>query len=509
MSSVSSIQTQAMGRATDPERVGAYAIYGEIGCGGMASVHLGKLLSASGFTRLVAVKRMHAELARSPEFVAMFMQEALLVGRIQHPNVVAALDCVAVNGSAMLVMEYVHGVSLHQLMRTPRPVPLPIASAIVVGAALGLHAAHEAVDENGKTLQIVHRDVSPQNVLVGVDGLARVLDFGIAKAAECVQYTRTGEVRGKVGYMAPEQLLGHRIGREADVYSLGVIMWELVTGRRLFVGEGQGQMMMRIANGRIDSPRSVHSRVTRQVDSVIRKALSRSPDARFRTAMEFAAAVEAVLPPSSQRVVGEWIEAAGSEELSRRSEIRGKIGRSASVWPRLEQAGRATTAAIGATQKEAAAIGSVSVVRVGPRVPAMASRRSAAAVPLVALAIALAASAAVGAARWLAAAGRPAVVAASRATAPPPAIARPLPARGDWTVATLPAPPPVAAVPMATEAPPVEALVADPFARRVSNPGNARRAPKAKVAGPGSSAAAAAGTTVRPESELTAIGGRE
>ncbi len=304
-----------------PERIGPYSIYGEIGAGGMASVYLGKLDSAAGFSQVVAIKRMHAELARSPEFVEMFLQEARLVGRIQHPNVVSALDCVATENNAMLIMEYVHGVSLSQLTRKPVGIPLPAASAIVLGAALGLHAAHEAVDADGKSLEIVHRDVSPQNILVGVDGLARVLDFGVAKAAARSGHTRAGEIKGKLSYMAPEQLLGDDVGREADIYSLGVVLWELVTGRRLFRNEGTGHMMTRIAHSQIESPRTVNPSVSAEIAAVVMKAVAGSPKARYRTALEFAAAIERTIPVMAQRTLGAWIADVAKDELAQRAAI--------------------------------------------------------------------------------------------------------------------------------------------------------------------------------------------
>jgi serine/threonine protein kinase len=329
-----------------PERVGPYAIYGQIGAGGMASVHLGKLRSASGFTRIVAIKRMHTELARTAEFIAMFFQEARLVGRIQHPNVVAALDCVAIDNNAMLVMEYVHGLSLNQLLRKRADIPFAVASSILVGCALGLHAAHEAVDDSGQNMGIVHRDVSPHNIMVGVDGVARVLDFGIAKAAEHVSQTRTGEVKGKIAYMAHEQLLGETIGREADVYSLGVVMWEMFAGRRFFANDSKpAAIMMRVAHSQFASPREVNPRITRRVEAVIMKALSRSPQDRYRSALEFAVAVEACCVPSSQRMVGQWVAATANEELIRRSAMLTQIDLSAPGFapPPIEVAGATET----------------------------------------------------------------------------------------------------------------------------------------------------------------------
>ncbi len=429
MSSVSCMQADAGGREDRPERVGPYAICGEIGSGGMASVHLGQLRSTSGFTRTVAIKRMHAELARSPEFVAMFFQEARLAGRIQHPNVVAALDCVAIDNTAMLVMEYIHGVSLNYLMRQPAKMPLSIVSAVLVGAALGLHAAHEAVDESGKNLRIVHRDVSPQNILVGIDGIARVLDFGIAKAAKCVQHTRTGEVRGKVSYMAPEQLLGDRVGREADVYSLGVIMWELVTGQRLFPGKGAGQMLMRMANGPVNSPRRVNPMVAPQVEAVVLRALARSPENRYRSALQFAEALEAAVPLASQRVVGEWVATVGQEELAHRSAVRSHIERVESRAPGSADDEEVTPPLPFA--EDAASVGSVSFVRLGT--PRRRTRLGRLVAGVAGTAVVMATLGAGAAVQWVRPAAQPSLPLKSAEPAARPAQAEPA-KRDSWTV---------------------------------------------------------------------------
>jgi serine/threonine-protein kinase len=383
-----------------PQRIGPYSIYGEIGAGGMASVYLGKLESAAGFSRVVAIKRMHAELARSPEFVEMFLQEARLVGRIQHPNVVAALDCVATDKSAMLIMEYVHGVSLSQITRKPLSIPLPAASAIVLGAALGLHAAHEAVDLTGKSLGIVHRDVSPQNILIGVDGLARVLDFGVAKAAEKSGHTRAGEIKGKLSYMAPEQLLGEDVGREADIYSLGVILWELVTGRRLFRSEGTGHIMTRIAQSQIDSPRSVNPNVSPEISAVVMKAVAGAPQARYRTALEFAAAIERTIPVMAQRTLGAWIAEVAKDELARRALVLSRVEQAPSneqeapapdrpTLPRLVPAGGRARGAVDTGKRGGTVVSLVALVKRPSTSRAYIGAAAAFAVVLVTLVVAL------------------------------------------------------------------------------------------------------------------------
>jgi serine/threonine protein kinase len=206
-------------------RVGRYIVEDRIAAGGMATVHIGRLRGAAGFSRTVAIKRLLPQLACNPEFESLFVHEARLVARIQHPNVVATLDVVAEAGELVLVMEYVHGETLSRLMQAvaarSERVPQRIVLAIIRDALYGLHAAHEARDRHGAPLDIVHRDISPQNLMVGADGVTRVLDFGIAKAATSVELTREGVVRGKAAYMAPEQLLASEVTRRGAVGDLG------------------------------------------------------------------------------------------------------------------------------------------------------------------------------------------------------------------------------------------------------------------------------------------------
>jgi serine/threonine-protein kinase len=220
---------------TVARNIGRYVLFREIAHGGMATVHLGRLRGVGGFARTVAIKRLHPQFARDPEFVSMFLDEARLAARVQHPNVVSVLDVVASERELFLVMDYVHGEALSRLLKHARacgiPVPANIVCAVLLDLLYGLHAAHEALSERGDPLNIVHRDVSPQNVLVGVDGIARVLDFGIAKPAQRVhQSTRTGQLKGKLSYMAPEQFSTGAVDRRADVYSAAVLLWEALTG---------------------------------------------------------------------------------------------------------------------------------------------------------------------------------------------------------------------------------------------------------------------------------------
>jgi serine/threonine protein kinase len=236
---------------------GRYALCGEIASGGMATVHLARQVGAAGFARIVAIKRLHARYARDPEFVAMFLDEARIVARIRHPNVVQTIDVVAEDGELFLVMEYIHGESLLRLTqmsnRAGRGLPVPVAAAIMVGALHGLQEAHDARGETGEPLGIVHRDVSPHNILVGTDGAARVLDFGVAKASQRIQTTLEGQLKGKLSYMAPEQITSRPMDRRTDVYAASVVMWEALTGTKLFQGDSEGAVLNQIL---LETPRS-------------------------------------------------------------------------------------------------------------------------------------------------------------------------------------------------------------------------------------------------------------
>jgi len=310
--------------------IGRYALYDEIAAGGMATVHLGRLLGPVGFARTVAVKRLHQQYARDPEFVSMFLDEARLAARIRHPNVVPTLDVVALSGELFLVMDYVHGVSLSRLMRaivgqTSR-IPVEVVASVIVGALHGLHAAHEARSERGLPLGIVHRDVSPQNIIVGSDGQARVLDFGVAKASWRIQTTRDGQLKGKLSYMAPEQVNGGDVGPWTDVYSTSIVFWEALTNQRLFNRNDSAAILARFTKDQTIAPPSTHnSAVNAALDAVVLKGLAADPKNRFRSAQEMADAIENSVQIASSSSVARWLGGIVREELDHHSTLIAEI----------------------------------------------------------------------------------------------------------------------------------------------------------------------------------------
>lgn len=306
-----------------PLSIGRYAVYGEIAAGGMATVHLGRMTGHVGFSRTVAVKRLHAQFAKDPDFVGMFVDEARLAGRVRHPNVVPILDVISSDDELCIVMEYVPGISLSQMTRAAAAqktkIPLRIIASIMVGVLEGLHAAHEAVGEIGEPLGIVHRDVSPQNIQVGVDGLARVLDFGVAKAVGRQQTTQEGQIKGKIAYMAPEQVRGLLVDRRTDVYAAAAILWEALTGKRLFEADSQVALLSRVLHETIPRPSELMQGVPPDVESIVMRGLERDPTMRFQSAEEMAVALENAVRIASPREVGRLVESLGGTALRERS----------------------------------------------------------------------------------------------------------------------------------------------------------------------------------------------
>jgi serine/threonine protein kinase len=351
--------------------VGRYVLYGEIAAGGMATIHLGRVNGPVGFSRAVAIKRLHAQYAKDPEFVAMFLDEARLAGRIRHPNVVPTLDVVTTDNEIFLVMDYVQGESLARLARAMRSrqaqIPKEITAAIVGDVLHGLHAAHEVKDERGEPLGIVHRDVSPQNVLVGSDGIARLLDFGIAKAAGRLQSTRDGQIKGKIGYMAPEHLRGAPTTRQCDVYAASVMLWELFAGRRLFEGDNDAIILGKVLEGKVEPPSRHNPALWQGVDAVVMRGLSSEPARRFATAQEMATALELCVRPAPPAEVGAWVESLASEVLNKRAALVSEVESSVAVNLALDAqavlAGLATERPLPPRNEPATQSASISVMR--------------------------------------------------------------------------------------------------------------------------------------------------
>jgi len=318
-----------------PLRVGRYLLAARLASGGMSSVHLGRLVGAAGFGRTVAIKQLHPHLAEEREFVTMLLDEARLASRVRHPNVVSVSDVVQAEGQLLLVMDYVAGVSLAELLRRAlddgRPLPLPIVSAIGCGILHGLHAAHEATDERGRPLGIVHRDVSPQNVLVGSDGVARLVDFGVAKAAGRLHTTVNGQVKGKLGYMAPEQLRSAAVDRRADIYAAALVIWEAATLRRPF-GEDADAPLVRVQND-IPPASSARAEIPPALDDLLARGLQRTAERRIGSAQQMALELAAAVPPAPATEVAAVVAELADDLLRQRAALVGRVEQNDGALP--------------------------------------------------------------------------------------------------------------------------------------------------------------------------------
>jgi serine/threonine-protein kinase len=419
----------------------------------MGTVYLGRMRAARGVSLTVAIKRINAALAGDPHVLGMFLDEARITSLIRHPNVVQTLDVVEEAGELLLVMEYVHGVSLARLLAAAKErgerLPLDVASRIASDVLYGLHAAHEATNEQGKSLEIVHRDVSPQNILVGADGISRVADFGIARAANRVETTQFGEVKGKLRYIAPEQFGREAVDRRADVYSAGLLLWEMIAGSAMRRASSPGGLTSAILAPKLEPPSNWVHEVPPALDDIVLKALATDPRERFPFASQMAVALEAAMTTAPYAKVAEVVRELAHKEITERKAL---LERAAALpldpisAPTISAAGIPVVAPISSSPISASAIASSTIASrasappvvdpPGPAVAKASGNRSRAALAWGAGALALAG-----------------LALALRRTPPPPPVASAPPelpvASADPTAAPPPEPPTGATPPTA------------------------------------------------------------
>jgi serine/threonine protein kinase len=289
-----------------PEWLGKYELLAPLAQGGTAEVFLARLSGAGGFEKVVVVKRLLDHLAEDREFVGMFLDEARLGARLDQSNIVQTIELGCVDGQYFIAMEYLAGLSIQQLGKQAQQraggLPVDLTLALAVQACTGLHYAHEATQADGTPLRLVHRDVSPQNLIVTYDGVLKIVDFGIAHAAQEAREARTraGFIKGKFAYMSPEQCLGHPFDRRTDVFALAIVVHELLTGQRLFKRETTYKTYQAIVNGEVTRPSKVNPRLDPAIDRVLLKALAARAEDRHATAEELGEDLEALLHRSGR-----------------------------------------------------------------------------------------------------------------------------------------------------------------------------------------------------------------
>ncbi|MEP6860462.1 MAG: protein kinase [Deltaproteobacteria bacterium] len=276
----------------------SYEILAKLASGGMAEIFLARGASATGVERYVVLKRILRSRAHDQSFVRMFLDEARLAAQLQHPNIAQVYDIGKLGDSYFFTMEYVHGETVRALLQRSHALrtPIPIASVLVViaGAAAGLHHAHERIGLDGTPLGIVHRDVSPSNLIVSYEGSVKLVDFGVAKAAHRSQETRSGTVKGKISYLSPEQCRGAPIDKRSDLFSLGIVLWEMLTTERLYKRDSDFNAMAAIVSEEVPPPSTRRSEIPPELDALSLKLLAKTPEERFQSAAEAHEAIEGI-----------------------------------------------------------------------------------------------------------------------------------------------------------------------------------------------------------------------
>ncbi|MBX7195116.1 MAG: serine/threonine protein kinase [Sandaracinaceae bacterium] len=325
--------------AATPKTIGRYEVVGTLGQGGMAAVYLARARGPAGFQKLFAIKTIHAHLASDRQFATMFLDEARIAAALHHPNIAHVFELGEDHGSYFLAMEYLLGEHLgaleRQLGQRGRAAPIEVMTRIVALAAEGLHHAHEATDELGQPLHVVHRDVSPQNIFVTYAGHVKMTDFGVAKATSNEVRTDTGTVKGKFAYMAPEQALGRGVDRRTDVFALGVVLWEAITLRRLFRSPTDAETLLKVTQCEVPAPSTIRPEIPAELDRIVLRCLAREPAERFATAAELAHELDAFLATRDRvapAAIGALMsELFASEIAKRQAEARQALSREVSL----------------------------------------------------------------------------------------------------------------------------------------------------------------------------------
>lgn len=315
--------SHAASRSLEGRRLGRYHLRHKLAEGGMATIYLAQIHGERSFSRWVAVKVVHPDVAGDAAFATMLADEARLIARIHHPNVCSVIDFGRDGDTLYLVMEYLHGESLSAASKRAwaeeRSFPAWFVARTLADAARGLHAAHELTDANGEPLDLVHRDVSPGNIVISYDGPAKVIDFGVVRARGRQTKTQAGTVKGKLSHMAPEQLLGKGVDRRADVWSLGVVLWEATLGRSLFRAPSQGETLKKVAYGPIPRPSEITPNYPPELEQIVMAALQRDVSRRTPTARALAHQLDAYLyglgSPSGHAEVASWMRRVFSDRL--------------------------------------------------------------------------------------------------------------------------------------------------------------------------------------------------
>ncbi|HXM76692.1 MAG TPA: protein kinase, partial [Thermoanaerobaculia bacterium] len=346
--------------SSGPDHFGQYEILEKIAAGGMAELSKARLSGVEGFQKIVAIKKILPHLADNEEFITMFADEAKLAAQLNHPNIVHIFDLGKIAGGGYFIaMEYVDGRDLRALLQSAKdvgsPIPTPLAVYVASKVAAALDYAHRRKDADGHDLNIVHRDVSPANILISYEGDIKLCDFGIAKAASKASETQSGALKGKVQYMSPEQAWGRPLDRRSDIFSLGCVLFEMLTEQKLFRGDTELSLLEKVRAARVVAPSTINPEVPKSLDAIVLKSLALEPEDRYSNASDLLRDLEAVLysytpAPGSADLAIYLHRLQGEETSARESRDREAAGSAApppekKKKPKIAPARRVTDAA--------------------------------------------------------------------------------------------------------------------------------------------------------------------